>query len=126
MPFSREAHPQAPAPWPALRLTLSADRRAAPPGGSTHLVEQVAELVLLGLQVAAVVEVGRDLDGHALDDAQAVAVDADDLLGVVGEDAQLADAQVVEDLGADAVVPQVGAEAEAVVGLDGVEALLLL
>jgi hypothetical protein len=37
------------------------------------------ELVLLRLQVAGVVRVGLDLDRQAFDDAQAIAVEADDL-----------------------------------------------
>src|ERR1700732_1000662 len=81
-----------------------------------HLVEQVAQLFLLGPQVAAVVLVGGDLDGHALDDAQVVALHAADFLGVVGQQADVADAEIDEDLGADAVVAQVGAETEPLVG----------
>ena len=47
------------------------------------LIEQMPHLVFLRLQIAAIVLIGRDLDRHALDDAQTVAVHADDLLGIV-------------------------------------------
>src|SRR5262245_19599221 len=86
----------------------------------------MSQLIFLGFQIAGVILVGWDLDGDAFDNAQAVAVQADDLAGVVGEQADVADAQIVENLGADAVVTQIGAEAEAVVGFDSVEPLGLL
>ena len=63
--------------------------------------------LFLRFQILDVIFVGGDLDRHAFDDFQAVAVQADDLFGVVGQQADLADAQVEEDLGADAIVPQV-------------------
>ncbi len=87
--------------------------------------EQVAHLVLLGAQVADIVVLRRDLDGLAPGDAQAVALQRDDLLGVVGHDADRRQAEIGEDLRAGAVVAQVRREAELHVGLDGVEALLL-
>ena len=60
-----------------------------------------------------------------LGDFEAVAFEADDFFRVVGEEFDAADAKVVEDLGAHAVVAEVGGEAEFFVGLDGVESLLL-
>ena len=48
-------------------------------------VEQVAELVALGLEVAQVLRVAFDLDGYTLDKAEAIALQTDDLLGVVGQ-----------------------------------------
>ncbi len=47
--------------------------------------EQVAHLVALGAQVVGVVRVGLDAQRHLLGHRQAVSVDPDDLLGVVGE-----------------------------------------
>ncbi len=86
-------------------------------------MENVPELLLLGAQVVQVVLVGLDLERHALDDLEAVALDARALPRVVGDEADLPDAEIGEDLGADAVVAQVGGEAELLVGLDGVEPL---
>ena len=68
---------------------------------------------------------GGVLDRHLVGHAQAVALEAHDLLRVVGEQADRAEPEVHEDLGADAVVAQVGGQAELEVGVDGVEALLL-
>ncbi len=51
---------------------------------------------------------------------QPVALQADHLFGVVGHQAHLADAQVHQDLGPDAVVAQVRLEPQLLVGLDGV------
>jgi hypothetical protein len=85
----------------------------------------VAHLVALRAEVGAVVVGGGDLDGELLDDLEAVAGDGVDLLGVVGEEAHLADAEVEEDLRAGAVLAEVGGQAELEVGLDGVGALVL-
>ena len=89
------------------------------------VVQPMAELVPLGLQVAAVLGVGRDLDRHLLDDREAEALDPGDLLRVVREDADRRQAEVGEDLAADPVLAHVGREAELEVGLDGVEPVLL-
>src|SRR5215470_2441482 len=60
--------------------------------------EEVPHLVALGQQVAPIVVRGRDLDGHPLDHLEPVALDADDLLRVVGQDPQALGAEVDEDL----------------------------
>jgi len=78
-----------------------------------------------GFEVFFVVGVRGQADGELLDDFEAVAFEADDFFGVVGEQADAAQAEIAEDLGAHAVVPQVGGEAEFFVGLDGVESLFL-
>src|SRR5213594_4441810 len=83
------------------------------------------ELVALRAQVLPVGFVGRDLDRHALGDVQAVALQPDDLLRVVGEQPEVLHAQIHEDLGADPVVAQIGLEAERCIGLDRVLSLVL-
>src|SRR5262245_42910248 len=55
----------------------------------SHLVQQMSELVAFGLQVAAVVFPRGHLNFHPLDDLHAIAVQADDFLRVVGEQADL-------------------------------------
>ena len=89
------------------------------------VVQRVAHALGLRAQVGLVVLVGRVLDRDLRADRQAVALEALDLLRVVGEDADRAEPEVDEDLGADAVVAQVRRQAEALVGLDRVEAVLL-
>src|SRR5712691_2505973 len=74
--------------------------------------EEMAHLVALGQQISSVVLRGRNLDGHALDDLEAVAFDADDLLGIVGQDPQALRPEIDEDLRADSVVPQIRLEAQ--------------
>src|SRR5258707_1249513 len=86
----------------------------------------MAELVLLRFQILEIVRVRRDLDRHRLDDVQAIAFQADDLARVVGQQADVAHAEIDKDLRADAVLPKVHAVAEALVGFNGIEALLLL
>src|SRR5215470_784008 len=87
--------------------------------------EEMAHLLALGSEVASVGVGGRDLERHPLDDTQAVAFDADDLLRVVGQVAEVLDAEVHQDLRADAVVPKVRPEAEGMIGFHRVLALIL-
>src|SRR5262245_4545097 len=107
----------APASGPRLRRRF--------PLGVARQREEVAELLDLGPEVALVGRVDRRLEGHALGDLEAVARHAAVLRRVVREEAHRAHAEVEEDLRADAVVAVVGLEAEPLVGLDGVEPLLL-
>lgn len=85
----------------------------------------MTQFLLFRLQVPSIVAVGGDADGDLLDDFEAIALEADDLLGVIGEEADFSDPEVVEDLRADAVFAEIGGEAEFCVGLDRIEALLL-
>ena len=89
------------------------------------VVERVAHPVALGAQVRLVVRVGRVHDRHLLGDRQAVALEAADLLRVVGEDADARQPEVDEDLRADAVVAQVDRQPELEVRVDRVVALVL-
>ena len=82
-------------------------------------------LLAFGVEVMLVVLARLDHDGHAFVDREPVAVDADDLHRVVREQAEVLDAEVEQNLRADAVFAEVGRESEADVGLDRVAALLL-
>jgi len=88
-------------------------------------LQQMPELVALGAQVGVARLGGRDLERHALHDLEAVAGEADVLVGIVGHQAHPAHAEVAQDLGADAVVALVGGKAELLVRLDRVVPLLL-
>src|SRR5260221_3241627 len=92
---------------------------------ASHAPQDVAELFLLRLQVPPVRIGGRDLDGQAAHDLEAVAFEADELPRVVGEQTDLLHPELDQDLRADAVVALVGLEAERLVGLDRVLALVL-
>ena len=70
----------------------------------------MAHPLTLGAQVLLVVPVGRGDDLNLLGDAEPVPLEADDLLRVVGQDPDLGQTEVPEDLGADAVVAEVGRE----------------
>ena len=58
---------------------------------------------------------------HPLLHLQAIAAEAGDLARVVGEQPQPVDAEVGEDLRANAVVAQISREAEPLIGFNGVE-----
>ena len=87
--------------------------------------EQVPELVLLGAQVRDVLVVRHRVQRHPLDDLEAVALDAAVLRGIVRHQPHGGDAEIDEDLRADAVLARVGREPELEVGLDRVAALVL-
>ena len=83
----------------------------------------MAELVALRAQILGVLVVRRLHDRHALAEAKAVALEADHLARVVRDRPDRFEAEVEEDLRADAVVAEIGLEAELLVRLDGVGAL---
>ena len=88
-------------------------------------VEEVTHLLLLGPQVRDVLRVRRDLERHPLDDLEPEALEAAVLRRVVGHHPHRGDPEVDEDLRPDAVLARVGREAELLVRLDGVAALVL-
>ena len=63
----------------------------------------VSHFGFFGLEVFSVVGVDLRGDGDLFDDFEAVAVESDDLFWVVGEETDFSEAEVGEDLGADAV-----------------------
>src|SRR4051794_39908453 len=85
----------------------------------------MAHARLLSAQVGYVLGVGHGLKWHALDDLEPEPFEAAVLRGVVGQKPHGGDAEIDEDLGADAVLAAVDGEAELEVGVDSVEAPLL-
>ena len=81
-------------------------------------------LFLLGTHIILISGAAAHLNGLATDDFEPVAFQADDLAGVVGHDAEFADAQIQQDLRADAVIAEIRLEAELFVGFNGVVALI--
>ena len=85
----------------------------------------MSHAVLLGFQIASVVFVRFDDDGHVLHNLQSVALQSYTLDGVVRDEANFAHAQCTQDLSAHTVVPFVGLEAEVDVGVHSIVALFL-
>src|SRR5690606_27548346 len=79
----------------------------------------------LGFEITLVVDPRRHLQRLAPGDLQVIAVESDDLAGVVGEEADGVEPEIEEDLGADPVVAQVRLESEPLVRLDGIQAPVL-
>src|SRR5262249_16345107 len=69
-----------------------------------HAAEQVAELLLLRLEIPTAGVGGRDLDREAFHDLEAVALEAHELARVVRQQPHLVHAQLVQDLGPDPVI----------------------
>lgn len=85
----------------------------------------MAHFLFLGLQVAGIVGVGLGPDGELLDDLNIIGLEPYDFTGIVGEEPDFVDPEVSEDLGAEAVVPEVHGKAETLIGFDRIEALFL-
>jgi hypothetical protein len=85
----------------------------------------MSQLLLLRPKVSLVFRVGRNDDGDSLHDLQSVAGESAVLLRVVRQEAQAAEAEVRQDLRADAVVALVRVEAQLLIRLDGVEPRVL-
>ncbi len=64
-------------------------------------------------------------DGDGFGDFESETLQSRAFGGVVGNQFHFSDAEVVEDLGAEAVVALVGFESEGLVGFDGIEAAIL-
>src|SRR5258705_3174816 len=86
--------------------------------------ELVSEFVLLRFQVLPRGFRGRNFEWDGLGDRQAVALQADELPRVVRQQPHRPDAEVAENLRADAVIALVRLEAEAFVGAHGFEPLV--
>lgn len=88
-------------------------------------VQGVAHTLLLGAEVALIVGVRLDFDGHVFDYFKTVGLKSHALDGVVGDEAHLFHAEQVENLCTHAIVALVGVVAQMDVGVDSVVALLL-
>src|SRR5690606_8857147 len=87
--------------------------------------EQVTQLAGLGSQVLAIVRVMGDLQRLALGDTNAETLQRLDLARIVGHQLDFGDAQVFQHRQADRVVTHVRGETQALVGFDGIGALVL-
>ena len=67
-------------------------------GSQADLADEVAHLFALGLEVALVGGLGGDLGGDALGDLDAGEFEGFDLVGIVGDEADGVDAELLEDL----------------------------
>ena len=85
----------------------------------------MAHFFLLGFEVEFVFSGGRDFDGDALGDGDAVLADVVDFLRVVCQEADVGCAEISENLCAGHVLAKVGSEAELEIRFDGVIAFVL-
>ena len=85
----------------------------------------MAHFFLLGFEVEFVFSGGRDFDGDALGDGDAVLADVVDFLRVIGQEADVGRAEISKDLCAGHVLAKVGSEAELEIRFYGVIAFVL-
>src|SRR6185503_16894513 len=91
----------------------------------SNLFENVPSFFLFGRQIPDIPRVRLNLDRYSLDHFQPVAFDANDLSRVIRNQLDLMQAEIRENLGTDAVIPQIGLEAELEIRLHRVAALIL-
>lgn len=85
----------------------------------------MAHLVLFRPEVGAGVVAGAGTAGDAFDYADAGFFELLDLVGIIREEADGADAQRFQCFGGEIVVARVGGKAQFAIGFDGVETLVL-
>ena len=85
----------------------------------------MSKLVTLGVQIALIMGICLGPDRDLINNLKAVSIKSHDFFGVVGEQADLADPKVMEDLCAHAIVAEIRSKAQLFVCLDGIETLLL-
>ena len=85
----------------------------------------MAKLVFLGPQVGAGMVTGARAAGNALDHADAAALELRDLVRIVREQAQGAQAERFQRLGREFVVAGIGGKSQAAVGLNSIEPAVL-
>src|SRR5437762_12401771 len=90
-----------------------------------HFMEDVSHLVLLRAKIADVRLPRGDFDRHALDDFEPVALDPDDLARVIRDQADIAETEVDESLGADTVGAKGRCDAEVEGRVHGIAAIVL-
>src|SRR5918995_3569310 len=114
-------------PCPAMSDRSCAQVARSDVSGKRHLQvgEMVTHPVPLGQQVGQVVVVRVWRERYPLGDLDPVVLEVAHLLGVVGQQPDLTDPEVPEDLGRRAVVPGVGRQSEIQVGVHGVAPALL-
>ena len=100
-------------------------RYAAFCAGCFLVISHMLHFGLFGLQIEDIRFLGGHLDGDAFLNRDAVAGEAGDLFGVVGQQEKLFCAQVMKDLGADAIIAQVWRKAQLYVGFYGIQSLFL-
>lgn len=83
----------------------------------------MTQLCLLGMQITCVVLVLRHLDRHTLHNLQAIAFQPFDLTRIVGQKPDLADAQILQNLRANPVIPKICRETELKVGINSIQPL---
>ncbi|MNP73433.1 hypothetical protein D3C76_1701450 [compost metagenome] len=77
------------------------------------------------MQIFGVILVFLHLNRYAFDDLQSITFQPFDLPRIIGHQADLADAQILEDLRPDSIIAQVRRESELQVGIDRIKALFL-
>ena len=90
------------------------------------LQDGVPHPIPLGTQITLVHFVGSDLNRYALHNLQSVTGDPHTLARVVRHEAQLAYAEITQDLTTNAVIPQVHVEAQRLISFYRVEPLFFL
>src|SRR4051812_24539220 len=94
-------------------------------GASFGILKRVPHFGPLRLEVTRVMRVRLAPNRHLLDHLNSVALQANDFLGIIRQEPELADAEIEKDLRAESVIAEVAREPETRVCFDRIESLLL-
>src|SRR6266581_2396093 len=106
-------------------LRLPSGERSTIARSASSALEQVPHLYFFGFKVPGVIRIGFAANRHLLDHLDAVTLETDNFLRVVGQKTELPNAEIEKDLRAESVIAQIARVTEPGVCLHGVEAFLL-
>ena len=109
----------------AIGHTLKSNVRAPDVVWRNASLEKMAKLRLFRRQVSGVVRIRGRSNRKLFDDFEIMTLQADHLAGIVSQQANLAHAEIDEDLRAEPVIAKIHRKPKPFVGLDRIEPLLL-
>src|ERR1700732_5365509 len=104
-------------------LPLGEKSTIARPASSA--LEQVPHLYFFGFEVSGVIRIDLAANRHLLDHLDAVTLETDNFLRVVGQKTELPNAEIEKDLRAESVIAQIARVTEPGICLHGVESFFL-
>ena len=94
-------------------------------GHERAILQEMPKPGFFGRQVLGIVRVGIHPDGKLLDNFQAVPLQSNHLLWVIGEQSDGLQSQVNQYLRADTIIPEVHRKTELEIGIDGIQSVFL-
>src|SRR5437879_8942333 len=108
-----------------IRFEMAMGERSTIARSASSASEQVPHLHFFGFEVPGVIRIGFAANRHLLDHLDAVTLETDNFLRVVGQKTELPNAEIEKNLRAESVIAQIARVTEPGICLHGVESFLL-